>query len=80
MLQINHLTLTHQKDLRTLVEDFSFVLNDGDKAALIGEEGNGKSTLLQWIDDPQRIEGYCQWSGELAGNPGPVGYLAQELG
>lgn len=40
MLQIEHLTLTHRKDLRTLVEDLSLVLNPGDKAALIGEEGN----------------------------------------
>jgi len=80
MLQVSHVTLTHRKDLRTLVDDFSFVLNDGDRAALIGEEGNGKSTLLQWIYDPRRIEGYCQWSGELAGTPGPMGYLAQELG
>ena len=46
MLQINHSTLIHRRDLRTLVEDFSFTLHEGDKAAIIGEEGNGKSTLL----------------------------------
>lgn len=79
MLQVKHLTLTHRRDLRVLVEDFSFVLNSGDKAVVIGEEGNGKSTLLQWIDDPRRVEGYCQWSGELAGEAGKAGYLAQEL-
>ena len=61
------------------MEDFSFVLNEGDKAVIIGEEGNGKSTLLKWICDPDLIEPYCQWSGETAGNPGPTGYLAQEL-
>ena len=80
MLQVKHLTLTHWRDLRPLAEDFSFVLNPGDKAAVIGEEGNGKSTLLKWICDPALIEPYCQWSGELAGDPGPMGYLAQELG
>ena len=58
MLQVNHLTLVHRRDLRTLVEDFSFVLHEGDKAAVIGEEGNGKSTLIQWIYDPHRIEAY----------------------
>ena len=79
MLQIKHLTLIHRKDLRPLVEDFSFVLNEGDKGVIIGEEGNGKSTLLKWICDPDLIEPYCQWSGETAGNPGPTGYLAQEL-
>ena len=50
MLQVRHLTMTHTKDLRTLAEDFSFVLNPGDKAAVIGEEGNGKSTLLRSIN------------------------------
>lgn len=79
MLQIKHLTLTHRKDLRTLVEDFSFVVGDGEKAVVIGEEGNGKSTLLKWIYDPGLIEPYCEWSGETAGNPGPMGYLAQDL-
>ena len=80
MLQVKHLTLTHRKDLRTLAEDFSFVLNDGDKAVVIGEEGNGKSTLLKWIYDPGMVEDYCEWSGEIAGDPGPMGYLAQDLG
>ena len=79
MLQVKHLTLTHRKDLRTLVDDFSFVLNQGDRAVLIGEEGNGKSTLLKWLWSPGLIEPYCEWSGELAGNPGPMGYLAQDI-
>ena len=79
MLQVKHLTLTHRKDLRTLAEDFSFVLNDGDKAVIIGEEGNGKSTILKWLYDPELVEPYCEWSGEVSGNPGPMGYLAQDL-
>lgn len=79
MLQVSHLTLTHKKDLRTLVHDLSFVCNDGDKVAVIGEEGNGKSTLLQWIYDSERIETYCQSSGSVSGAQG-AGYLAQQLG
>ena len=79
MLQIKHLTLTHRKDLRTLVEDFSFVLNPGDKAVVIGEEGNGKSTMLKWIYNPDLIGSYCQWSGERSGDPGVLGYLAQDI-
>ena len=78
MLQISHLTLTHLKDLRILVSDLSFVLNPGDKVALIGEEGNGKSTLLKWIFAPELIEGYCQWEGALGGSQ-KIGYLAQQL-
>ena len=47
MLQVRNLTLTHRKDLRVILEDFELTLNDGDKAVIIGEEGNGKSTLLK---------------------------------
>ena len=49
MLQIKKLNLTHKKDLRIILNDFNLVLNDGDKAVIIGEEGNGKSTLMKWI-------------------------------
>ena len=49
MLTVNQLTLTHRKDLTVLVDSLSFTLNDGERLALIGEEGNGKSTLLHLI-------------------------------
>ena len=49
MLQIRDLTVTMKKDLRDLLRGFTFALNPGDKAAIIGEEGNGKSTLLKLI-------------------------------
>lgn len=78
MLQISHLSLVHRKDLRTLVQDLSAVFHPGDKVAVIGEEGNGKSTLLQCIFDPNRIESYCQWDGHVSGNDN-AGYLAQQL-
>ena len=58
MMQIKKLTLTHKKDLRVILEDFQLVLNDGDKAVIIGEEGNGKSTLLKWMYDPALTEDY----------------------
>ena len=49
MLQVNQLTLTHTYDLKDIVNNLNLVLNVGDKAVLIGEEGNGKSTLLKYI-------------------------------
>ena len=58
MLQIKKLNLTHKKDLRIILNDFNLVLNDGDKAVIIGEEGNGKSTLMKWIYNPSLVENY----------------------
>ncbi len=79
MLQINGLTITHRKDLRVILEDFNLVLNDGDKAVIIGEEGNGKSTLMKWLYDPALIEGYVEARGiRVLGNE-RLGYLPQEL-
>ena len=79
MLQVKNLALTHRKDLTTLIEGLSFTLNPGDRAALIGEEGNGKSTLLKLLYDPALVEGYVEWTGEIVGGNTPKGYLAQEL-
>lgn len=79
MLQIKQLTITHKKDLRVILKDFSFVLNPGDKAVLIGEEGNGKSTLLKWIYDPELIEAYAEAEGERVCTGEHLGYLPQEL-
>lgn len=79
MFQIKNVTLTHKKDLRTILEDFSLVLNDGDRVVMIGEEGNGKSTLMKWIYDPELVEDYMDWSGEKIINGEKIGYLPQEL-
>ena len=79
MLQIKNVNISHKKDLRVILEDFSLVLNDGDKAVIIGEEGNGKSTLLKWIYNPEMIENYAQAQGERIINRERLAYLPQEL-
>lgn len=79
MLQVKNLTIYHKKDLRPLAEGLSFTLNNGDKAAIIGEEGNGKSTLLKLLYDPASVEEYVEYKGEISKNPGCCGYLPQEL-
>lgn len=79
MLQVKNLNLYHRKDLHPLVENLSFVLNDGDKAAIIGEEGNGKSTLLKLLYDSSLVETYVEYNGEIIKNNEVIGYLAQEL-
>ncbi len=80
MLQIKNLTITHLRDLRSLTEDFSLCINPGDKAALIGEEGNGKSTLLKLIYDSQLVQNYVEYSGEIVFDGNKMGYLPQEPG
>ena len=79
MLQIKKLNLTHKKDLRVILNDFNLVLNDGDKAVIIGEEGNGKSTLMKWIYDPSLVENYIEAEGERVLGNEHLGYLPQEL-
>ena len=79
MLQVRKLHIAMKKDLRELVRDFTFALNPGDKAAIIGEEGNGKSTLLKLIYDENLAEGYVEWSGTIQKDGMILGYLSQEL-
>ena len=78
MIQARNITITIDRDNKTVVEDFSFTVPNGRKAALIGEEGNGKSTLLKWLYDPSLVEGYATVEGD-AFIDGTVGYLPQEL-
>jgi ATPase subunit of ABC transporter with duplicated ATPase domains len=79
MLQIRHLTMRHKKDYRILLEDFNLNINSGDKCALIGEEGNGKSTLLKLICAPESAENYVEYEGEIVTMGEQFGYLPQEL-
>lgn len=79
MLQVKHLTAFHEGDLRTLLEDVSFTLGPGDRAAVVGEEGNGKSTLLKLIYDPALTEDWLTWTGEIITGGWRLGYLPQEL-
>ncbi len=79
MLQIKDLTMHHRKDLRELVGGLSFSLNKGDKAVLIGEEGNGKSTILKWIYDENLVSDYIDVNGQKICVGEKLSYLPQEL-
>ncbi len=74
MLEVKNLSIKI-KD-RYFVKDLSFVLNPKDKLAIIGEEGNGKSTLLK------AILGICDFaiiSGSINTNNKRIGYLEQSM-
>lgn len=77
MLDIRNVTITNREDNRCIIKDFNFTLNKGDKAVIIGEEGNGKSTLLKFIYRKELIEDYCDYTGQVTGNV-KCGYLKQE--
>ncbi|MDE5696433.1 MAG: ATP-binding cassette domain-containing protein [Lachnospiraceae bacterium] len=79
MLQIRQLTIRHKKDYHVLLENFNLCMNPGDKCALIGEEGNGKSTLLKLIYAPDMAEEYVEYEGEILRTGERFGYLPQEL-
>lgn len=74
---LKNLTLTLSKDLRILVENFNFTLQQDMKVALIGEEGNGKSTLLKAIAEPETILDYIKVEGKISKRGEIIGYLPQ---
>lgn len=78
MLELKNITITLKTDGRHVAEGFSFTLGRGDKAVIIGEEGNGKSTLLKYIYDPALVWDYCECSGEAAPK-GRMAYLPQMM-
>ena len=77
MLTIQHLTIHHARDLRPLIRDLSFTLSGTERLAVIGEEGDGKSTLLQAIACPEKLEGWAEMTGSIRLNGEKLGYLAQ---
>lgn len=78
MLELNNITINLKNDGRTIIDDFSFTLNRGEKAVIIGEEGNGKSTLLKFIYHRGLIEKYCDCSGNVIAK-GKTAYLPQTM-
>jgi ATP-binding cassette, subfamily F, member 3 len=77
MLSIQNLNISIIKDNRSLIDNLSFNLNPHDKFAIIGLEGNGKSTILKAIYDQELIP-FCEVSGQIVKN-GRIGYLEQSI-
>lgn len=77
-MEIQNLSLWLKQDGRPLLEHFSMSLLPGDKAVIIGEEGNGKSTLLKYLYDPALTADYCHGEGRVVCRGKPA-YLPQTL-
>lgn len=61
---------------RYLIKGLSLVLDKGDKLAIIGEEGNGKSTLLKVI---LGLCDYAEVTGSINLKGNRIGYLKQSM-
>jgi len=69
------LTFRYPSQPETLFENISFSLSDGDRVGLIGDNGCGKTTLLDLIRGDIR-----DWSGDLnVGKNVTIGFLPQEV-
>ena len=77
MIKINHLTITQNKDLRDLVSDLNITIQDGEKVAIIGEEGNGKSTLLKTLMGERLADFTIR--GEIKSDLRSLAYIPQQL-
>lgn len=79
MLKLSHLTIRHTKDLRDLVRDLSLTIHEGEKVAIIGEEGNGKSSLLHVLMSPKSLPDYMTIEGEITTSFHSYAYIPQTL-
>lgn len=79
MLSVRHLSIQHRQDLRPLVDDLSFTVSGQDRLAIIGEEGNGKSTVLKILYQPTLADDYALFSGQVDRSGERLAYLPQEL-
>lgn len=78
MLILKHLTIQDSKN-HTLLNDLNYSLGNDDKVGIIGEEGNGKSTLLKAIYNRNLIEDYAAVSGIIDTDYKEIGYFEQQL-
>lgn len=74
MLEINNLSI--KVNNKYIIKDLSLILNKKDKLAVIGEEGNGKSTLLKAI---LGIVDFAEVEGTINKKGNRIGYLEQSL-
>ncbi|WP_330233367.1 ATP-binding cassette domain-containing protein [Nocardia sp. NBC_00508] len=73
--QLSVKSVTKSYGTRTILDQVSFTVRPGEKAAVIGENGSGKSTLLRLLATAETPD-----AGEVTVRfPGGTGYLAQTL-
>lgn len=73
MFEVKDISIIVQN--RYFIKDLSFSLNRKDKLAIIGEEGNGKSTLVKCL---LGICDYATLKGTINNKGNTIGYLPQQ--
>lgn len=79
MLHVKNLRLTIRDTDRVLLRDVSFALQKENKTAIIGEEGNGKSTLLRVLHDAEAACAFVKIEGTIHKGGLTTGYLPQQI-
>lgn len=79
MLQLTNFSMYHLRDLAELIKDLNVVINSGEKVAIIGDEGTGKSTLLRYLNGDNEINQFVSVKGDYANRFKKIVYLPQIL-
>ena len=75
-MKISFNSVTMSFGFGNILDDISFEINDGEKIAIVGENGSGKSTMLKLL-----LKEYMPTSGSISITKGlNIGYLSQERG
>src|SRR5699024_3904617 len=72
VIKVDHFSYTHPGETNPLFKDITFSINRGERIALIGENGVGKTTLLRAMTDADNFETI------QIGTNVEIGYYAQE--
>ncbi|MBM7643310.1 ATP-binding cassette domain-containing protein [Streptococcus loxodontisalivarius] len=79
MLQIKQFTLEQIADAKRLIDNLNLTIARGEKCAIIGEEGTGKSSLLRAIANAESLSNYANIGGQISCQASAIAYLSQEL-
>ncbi len=73
VLNAENITFGYDKNKEPLIDNFSIIVNPGDRVAIIGKNGKGKTTLLKLLSEKLKID-----SGNINYNPNvKMGYFEQ---